>query len=129
MAKKKKTQLKPVARGFATISVPKKVIHIEEVAVDDVKTNSADEGPVAKVDVEQEGDASSKAPAQSDEFDPDKVEEQSLQNLVDKLQEKTEKEITRCVSRRYCRLKSINQSCSKNRQSMYSRQHGRVKLM
>lgn len=37
------------------------------------------------------------APPPSDEFDPDKVEEQSLQNLVDRLQTITEKDIVRTV--------------------------------
>ena len=32
MAKKKKTQLKPVARGFATVSVAKKVLEVESEA-------------------------------------------------------------------------------------------------
>lgn len=94
MAKKKKTQLKPVARGFATTSVPKKVVPVEEEEID---------VPIAGTDLEEtkiteegskDGPVTAQGGAES-EFDPDKVDEQSLQNLVDKLQEKTEKEIMR----------------------------------
>jgi ATP-dependent RNA helicase DHX29 len=98
MAKKKKTQLKPVARGFATTSVPKKVLPAElneqmEVGVDVAETPGVENGttpvvPSPEHPVPHAGD---------DEFDLDKVEEQSLQNLVDRLQEKTEKEIVRAV--------------------------------
>ena len=95
MAKKKRTQLKPIVRGFATTSQPKKVVPVVEV-------------PEETSQVEQQGihdpepDAQklgSQTPGQPlvDEFDPEKVEEQSLQNLVDKLQDKTEKEITRTI--------------------------------
>jgi ATP-dependent RNA helicase DHX29 len=62
--KKKKTQLKPVARGFATTSVPKKV-----------KSTSKPEQSVA----DQAQDA----------------ERLASQALVDKYQEKTEKDISR----------------------------------
>ncbi|KAF5377628.1 hypothetical protein D9615_005290 [Tricholomella constricta] len=95
MAKKKKTQLKPVARGFATTSVPKKVTHVEVPEAE----NRANDMPGDEVKVDPpEGKNVAAVPApQNDEFDPDKVEEQSLQNLVDKLQEKTEKEITRTI--------------------------------
>ncbi|KAJ6604782.1 P-loop containing nucleoside triphosphate hydrolase protein [Mycena vulgaris] len=93
MAKKKKTQLKPVVRGFATTSVPKKVV-VEQLAEVDSNAPSTEEeksavedGPTADGVVTQ---------AANDEFDPEKVEEQSLQNLVDK-QDKIEKEILRSV--------------------------------
>ena len=36
-------------------------------------------------------------PANPDQFDPEKAEEQSLQNLVDRHQERTEKEIVRTI--------------------------------
>ncbi|KAF9270347.1 P-loop containing nucleoside triphosphate hydrolase protein [Marasmius fiardii PR-910] len=109
MAKKKKTQLKPVARGFATTSVPKKVVPTEEdeasqpVAIEEDhirqgkdRKDPGDEVPSAVV---------SPSPL-TNVSDPGKEEEQSLQNLVDKLQEKIEKEITRTlkaieVDRRY----------------------------
>ncbi|GJE85993.1 HrpA-like RNA helicase [Phanerochaete sordida] len=92
MAKKKKTQLKPVARGFATVSVAKKVVPTEpepEAAPDPVEDPSSSElqGPSSKPDVQRS----------NDEFDPDKAEEQSLQNLVDKYQDRVEKEVVRTL--------------------------------
>jgi ATP-dependent RNA helicase DHX29 len=95
MAKKKKTQLKPVARGFATTSVPKKAVPVEEDA-EASSVNGNLEEEILKTD---NGPTSSTAPAeaQTDEFDPNKVEEQSLQNLVDRLQSTTEKDIVRTV--------------------------------
>ncbi|KAJ7631081.1 P-loop containing nucleoside triphosphate hydrolase protein [Roridomyces roridus] len=95
MAKKKKTQLKPVARGFATTSVPKKVVPEDTVAEADTpagtteeEKSTTDDGPAADSVATQ---------ATSDEFDPEKVEEQSLQNLVDSKQDKIEKEIARTI--------------------------------
>ncbi|KAF9456536.1 P-loop containing nucleoside triphosphate hydrolase protein [Collybia nuda] len=96
MAKKKKTQLKPVARGFATTSVPKKVNHTEENAGIEATVGCVVEEQVVPEST-KEGFSLNIQQSQSDEFDPDKVEEQSLQNLVDRLQEKTEKEVTRTV--------------------------------
>jgi len=86
MAKKKKTQLKPVSRGFATTSVPKKMVEKEPDAVPEEQENRPD----AIVDTHpttgaQEGPSVSAGP------------DKQLQTLVDKLQEKTEKEITRQV--------------------------------
>lgn len=96
MAKKKKTQLKPVARGFATTSVPKKAVQPVEAVEEG---NTADDEPLmAEVEESIQPVASHN---QSDEFDPEKAEEQSLQNLVDRLQERTEKEVTRSVSKPY----------------------------
>jgi len=95
MAKKKKTQLKPVARGFATTSVPKKVTPVEVPDIEDKAEDALEEE--VNVVVGGKKDVDTVLSTQNDEFDPDKVEEQSLQNLVDKLQEKTEKEITRTV--------------------------------
>ncbi|KAG6820381.1 hypothetical protein H0H93_001352 [Arthromyces matolae] len=100
MAKKKKTQLKPVARGFATTSVPKKLVSSEAPETD----NNADqttELPIVSVSGEPLPTTSAAPSITNDDFDPEKVEEQSLQNLVDKLQEKTEKEITRAVKVRF----------------------------
>src|ERR1700675_1951863 len=95
MAKKKKTQLKPVVRGFATTSVPKKVIQAEEEAETSSVTGSAEEeAPKAENERKNENDVSI---PQSEEFDMDKVEEQSLQNLVDRLQERTERDVSRTV--------------------------------
>jgi len=96
MVKKRKSQLKPVVRGFATTSVPKKVVEDEQkpdntansVAEEAARSDSSHSGLVAQVP--------SDAP-QDHSFDPNKVEEQSLQNLVDKYQEKTEKETLRTI--------------------------------
>lgn len=97
MAKKKKSQLKPVARGFATTSVPKKVVENEQNTDDTIADTTSEETPTIDA-----SNSSTVAPVQSDapqdhSFDPDKVEEQSLQNLVDKYQEKTEKETLRTI--------------------------------
>ncbi|KAF7303327.1 putative helicase C15C4.05 [Mycena kentingensis (nom. inval.)] len=92
MGKKKKSQLKPVERGFATTSVPKKVVVEEKIAED---TKSSDGASVEDVhEIILPPNAVPAPVTSSEEFDPDKVEEQSLQNLVDK-QEKIEKEISR----------------------------------
>jgi ATP-dependent RNA helicase DHX29 len=105
MAKKKKTQLKPVARGFATTSQPKKPVPEEENVIQESGALSTTEYLAATMD---NGDASrGKAVSGNvsgaaeviavDEFDPEKAEEQSLQNLVDRIQDRTEKEIARAV--------------------------------
>ncbi|KAH9835693.1 P-loop containing nucleoside triphosphate hydrolase protein [Rhodofomes roseus] len=93
--KKKKTQLKPVARGFATTSMPKKVVPAVDASEDN--SSSAD-----LKDIEVQGEASSSsgdvsksadsAPGQSEQdVDP------GLQGFVDKLQDKTEKDIVRTI--------------------------------
>jgi ATP-dependent RNA helicase DHX29 len=88
MAKKKKTQLKPVARGFATTSVPKK-IPPRELSPD---VYNQDDDVEESLKVEQGTDEVSVTPAQSE---GSRTGEQSLQYLVDKFQEKTEKDIAR----------------------------------
>ncbi|KAK0208360.1 P-loop containing nucleoside triphosphate hydrolase protein [Desarmillaria ectypa] len=96
MAKKKKTQVKPVVRGFTTTSVPKKVekvVESEEVVDSPPAKELPPEQPEA-LDLVRKG-GSEKEP--TDEFDPEKVEEQSLQNLVDRLQEKTERDMVRTL--------------------------------
>jgi ATP-dependent RNA helicase DHX29 len=95
MVKKKKTQLKPVARGFATTSVPKKAVPEDDAEGSTSAAGSLEED-VQKAD---NGPASCTPPpqAQTDDFDPSKAEEQSLQNLVDRLQLTTEKDIVRTV--------------------------------
>jgi hypothetical protein len=100
MAKKKKTALKPVARGFATTSVPKKVVDIEEPPPEDEASLTAGTSEVEEGSADP-GAQSAKAP-EAEEWDPEKVEEQSLQNLVDKLQEKTEKDVVRMVKVGIC---------------------------
>ena len=96
MVKKKKTQLKPVARGFATTSVPKKAVPVEDDSEAPASAAGSVQEDVLKTD---NGSTSSTPPPQAliDDFDPNKVEEQSLQNLVDRLQSTTEKDIVRTV--------------------------------
>ncbi|TFK57142.1 P-loop containing nucleoside triphosphate hydrolase protein [Heliocybe sulcata] len=94
MAKKKKTQLKPVARGFATTSVPKKKVEEpEEVApasdvgdANDIETSSKDEKALSGQPQGIPNDVKSLG-----------EEDQQLNDLVDRLQDRTEKEITRTV--------------------------------
>ncbi|KAJ7181792.1 P-loop containing nucleoside triphosphate hydrolase protein [Mycena crocata] len=93
MAKKKKSQLKPVARGFATTSVPKKVVPVEEGAEVDSHAGSIDEEKPAIDDGPNVNGVATQAA--DDAFDPEQVEEQSLQNLVDKELPRVEKEISR----------------------------------
>lgn len=99
MAKKKKTQLRPVARGFATTSVPKKVIP-PQLTLDEQLPQTEDdadnEDTLLAADGIRDGDTIVHE-LSNDGFDPEKVEEQSLQILIDRFQEKTEKEITRTV--------------------------------
>lgn len=94
MPKKKKTQLKPVARGFATTSVPKKVL--PEPILDTCPTTSSSNQSTPEDQptdiVKGQGTTTT---ISSEEFDPEMVDEQSIQNLIDKFQEKTEKEIVR----------------------------------
>lgn len=99
MPKKKKTQLKPVARGFATTSVPKKVQ--DPIPDDDCPTTSTlIESSTENQSIDTiKGIGTAPTTTSNEEFDPDLVDEQSIQNLVDKFQEKTEKEIIRYHSK------------------------------
>lgn len=97
MAKKKKSQLKPVARGFATTSVPKKVVENEQNIDDAITDTTAEEAPTSDALHPSTATRVQSDAPQDHSFDPDKVEEQSLQNLVDKYQEKTEKETLRTI--------------------------------
>lgn len=100
MAKKKKTQLKPVARGFATQSVPKKVVEIE---ADPDPSSSSPTAPPSPAPEEASGAAAGAAtsdvrPTEGDQFDATKqAEERALQDLVDNYQDRTEKEVVRTV--------------------------------
>ncbi|KIK96360.1 hypothetical protein PAXRUDRAFT_826025 [Paxillus rubicundulus Ve08.2h10] len=99
MAKKKKTQLKPIARGFATTSIPKKVVQVEEAEPPDNEP-PASAGSMAEFATSREVSGGPRASIQDtppDEFNADRVEEQSLQNMIEKFQEKTEKEISRTI--------------------------------
>ena len=95
MAKKKKSQLKPVVRGFATTSVPKKAVAAEaDVLPTDVFV--VDPEHSSPNDAAQDASGDAIAPSHT-ESDPDKVQDATLQNLVERLQEKTEKEIVRTI--------------------------------
>lgn len=97
MAKKKKSQLKPVARGFATTSVPKKKTVLEDTVEDESHPSSAAEEEKSTLEDGPNGGGVGTQVA-NDEFDPEKVEEQSLQNLVDSKQEKVSMlDIISCV--------------------------------
>lgn len=95
--KKKKTQLKPVARGFATTSQPKKVVQEALPEPTAESTTVPASGEPTTPNGKDRNQMTSNTNSNLAEFDPELVEEQSLQNLVDKLQEKTEREISRCM--------------------------------
>ena len=87
MAKKKKA-LKPVVRGFATVSVPKKPVLSEQPQ--DTVENAGDSS-----DAQSSGTpTTSVAPQQTDLA---VLEEGTLQTIVEKFQDKTEKDILRGV--------------------------------
>lgn len=103
MGKKKKSQLKPVGslpqpsffsvaltlldRGFATTSVPKKLVPVPEP---EPVPPASDAGP-STTDLAPNVHENAIA-------EQDKAEEQLLQDLVEKHQEKTEREIIRYVN-------------------------------
>lgn len=95
MPKKKKTQLKPVDRGFATTSVPKKVLPEPILDTCPPTSSSNQSAPENQPTDTVKGAATATTAVPNEEFDPDLVDEQSIQNLIDKFQEKTEKEIVR----------------------------------
>lgn len=90
--KKKKTQLKPVARGFATTSVPKKVLPPAEPADEPSRDAPIIETPSQECKPAAEASKGSSAVEGSTGLGE---EGQASQALVDKYQEKTEKEIAR----------------------------------
>jgi ATP-dependent RNA helicase DHX29 len=95
MPKKKRTQLKPVARGFATTSVPKKVLPDPVVDNSPATSSSIQSAPENPTDAVKGLGTTTTTTTSNEEFDPDLVDEQSIQNLIDKFQERTEKEIVR----------------------------------
>lgn len=105
MAKKKKTQLKPVARPIATASVPKKIVPVDVVPEDEA-AEGGPEGSSIAIGVASEGQplkgpGTTAAPEpESEEVRALKAEEKELQSLIDKLQDKTEKEINRTLKAR-----------------------------
>lgn len=100
MAKKKKTQLKPVNRGFATVSVPKKIAPVEDIEDKLIEDTSGSSLPGRSVGDELESTKDAQAQPTGDS-DLMKLEEQLLQSLVDRHQDKTEKEITRYAPKRF----------------------------
>lgn len=100
MVKKKKTQQKPIYRGFAVTSIPKKAPP-EPISPDDSD---------AKV-VSPSADISHTAQAhdlvKDETLGCQNAEERSLQELVDRLQERTEKEILRTIKVRGCLVRDI----------------------
>ena len=85
---KKKKALKPVARGFATVSVPKKPAPPEQpkdTAEDAEGQSGAQSSEIAT------------APVVSPQTDLTVLEETTLQAIVEKFQDKTEKDTVRSV--------------------------------
>ena len=94
--KKKKTQLKPIARGFATTSQPKKIVKGDAVEPESTIYLLRTDNTHSETDTDQVSNKDPSAAALASETsNTDLVEEQSLQFLVDKFQDKTEKEILR----------------------------------
>ena len=93
MPKKKKTQQKPIHRGFAVTSIPKKAPP-ERRDDSDAKVESAS--------VELSHIAQTHEPVEDETLSRQRAEEQSLQDLVNRLQERTEKEIVRTIKVRGC---------------------------
>ncbi|KAK7463716.1 hypothetical protein VKT23_005652 [Stygiomarasmius scandens] len=88
MAKKKKTQLKPVPRAFATTSVPKKVVEVEAAE----EENALATLPGGTQRVADDVQALNAGPTrEADNLLPEE------QDTVDKYQEKVEKDIVRTV--------------------------------
>jgi ATP-dependent RNA helicase DHX29 len=88
MPKKKKTQQKPIHRGFAVTSIPKKAPP-ERRDDSDAKVESAS--------AELSHTAQTHEPVEDETLSRQRAEEQSLQDLVSRLQERTEKEIVRTI--------------------------------
>ena len=98
MAKKKKSQLKPVARGFATTSQPSKRALAEAreaaaIAESEVATASPP-GPTPDqtASATPTGDPSAVTGSNGLDF-----EEQTYQDMVDRWQNKTDREIARTI--------------------------------
>lgn len=89
MGKKKKTALKPLVRGFATTSQPKKVEPVVEP--------EEEEAPPVKQPTVGAGDEGAQQPERDDWDEGEKLEEARLQGYVDRLQEKGDKEVSRIL--------------------------------
>lgn len=100
MAKKKKTALKPVARGFATTSQPKKVIVEPEpednaLPADGNPHTDSQEGIIGVNGTS--GVATEKAAEGLDWEDDSKLEEGIYQGYVERLQEKGDREVAKIL--------------------------------
>ncbi|CAL1696117.1 unnamed protein product [Somion occarium] len=95
MAKKKKTQLKPVARGFATTSVPKKAV--EPLPEPEKSTEDVCEGPSNAPAEATSSTVGTPTQPKLEDVDLSKSKTQPLQDLVDRYQDRVEKEIVRTV--------------------------------
>lgn len=110
MGKKRPTLKGTVQRGYATTSTPKKVQEPPPAAAKKLGTSTTTKASssAAAVDYEKVNEESlaenlsaSKSvgadgkPSDPEFFDPEKEEEQALQNLVDKLQDRVDKEVSR----------------------------------
>ena len=90
--KKKKTQLKPVARGFATTSVPKKVVEVPPEP-ETPETNDA----AGTLSTQNETSATKDQAGNAAEPTTLSETEQALQSFIDKFQDKVEKDVVRAV--------------------------------
>ncbi|KAJ1030115.1 hypothetical protein NDA16_000815 [Ustilago loliicola] len=108
MGKKRPTLKGTVQRGYATTSTPKKVQDLPPAAAAKKPAAAKAANSATAVDYEKINDeslADNLSAAKStgvngtqggaDHVDPEKEEEQALQNLVDKLQDRVEKEVSR----------------------------------
>ena len=98
MAKKRKTQLNPVARGFATTSQPSKkaLAEAQEAAAiaerEAAAASTSGPTPDQTASVAPTNDPSTVAGSKELDF-----EEQTLQDMADRWQDKTDREIARTV--------------------------------
>jgi ATP-dependent RNA helicase DHX29 len=100
MAKKKKTALKPVARGFATTSQPKKVVAEPEtedstVPEDGAPPTDSQDGVLGVNGTNRE--TAEKAAEGLDWEDDSKLEEGIYQGYVERLQEKGDREVAKIL--------------------------------
>jgi ATP-dependent RNA helicase DHX29 len=100
MAKKKKTALKPVARGFATTSQPKKKVEEPEPEAEEAgsadKAADQDEGAARTVDRPVAGGAGQTNALEEWEVEVNAAESR-LQGYVERLQDKGDKEVARII--------------------------------
>ncbi|EJD52139.1 P-loop containing nucleoside triphosphate hydrolase protein [Auricularia subglabra TFB-10046 SS5] len=102
MAKKKRTQLKPVARVFATTSIPKKTTALPEAddgSSDIAADSSSAAGKDTAADTNAPHNSGQDAPSQTTATEPpdQSPEELLLLSWIEKQQDKTEKEIARTI--------------------------------